>query len=653
MNSLFILALFVILLVPSITTTIGSVGVYSFSVLLKRRLSSPNWARTFLSMSASSSNNANDSDTCSSPVVKRRTSPRKRTPVASVEDSSLLAKKSKTKATEATEPSSCSDSSSRGLYQQWISHNDAAFHHFTPEEAVQIRQALLAWYRQHRRKLPWRGDAPPFDGSTSNTNTKKDSATYNQNATQIPPTPYGVWVSEIMLQQTRVEAVIPYWIQWMESFPTIEALADATEEQVNAHWAGLGFYRRGRMLHQAAQYLVANNNNDNQPVQLPQTVAELQKIPGIGRYTASAIASIAFSRQVPVVDGNVCRVLCRLKGIANHIKAPILKDKLGWELAQQLVEGSSNGDAGEINQALMELGATYCAPSGTGIEPGDPLIEFYLSTKLGEAFLYEQQQQNNNNKDVTIIPNKNNSKKKACPLCHEMGVSDVVQQLAASMEAEDVTTVDAARRCGHAAFPTPPPKLSKREEVLAVAAIQKATSKDETYWLLVKRPKKGLLAGQWEFPSASVWNSSSSDDHKKKKTKQQPAKAKKEVPSIATNVRRKALKTLLADLVDDTAFHGLEQQKLATLKGAPLEHVFSHVRHTMYIEYTTLNNKQEKVDSTSWTTSSGKECRWMRNEDMAEAGVTSGVKKILKAVTAEQTKTQKKESFFQPRKRKK
>ena len=123
----------------------------------------------------------------------------------------------------------------------------------------------------------------------------------------------------------------------MKSFPTVHHLAEATEEQVNAHWAGLGFYRRARLLHQGAKHVVNEYQGE-----LPQTVPELLKITGIGPYTASAIASIAFDVCVPVVDGNVCRVLSRLKGIANHIKAPILKDKLGWDLAEQIVRA---GDA--------------------------------------------------------------------------------------------------------------------------------------------------------------------------------------------------------------------------------------------------------------------------------------------------------------------
>ena len=161
-------------------------------------------------------------------------------------------------------------------------------------------------------------------------------------------------------------------------FPTVQDLAAADPETVNAMWAGLGFYRRARLLQSAAVVVT----NDLEGV-LPDTVEGLLLLPGIGPYTASAIASIACNVTVPVVDGNVCRVLSRLKGIANHIKAPKFKDVWGWTLAKQIVEAGDGSCAGQVNQALMELGATYCAPSGTGMEDGDPLRDYYWSTRLG------------------------------------------------------------------------------------------------------------------------------------------------------------------------------------------------------------------------------------------------------------------------------
>lgn len=177
------------------------------------------------------------------------------------------------------------------------------------------------------------------------------------------------------------------------------------------------------------------------------------------RYTASAIASTAYNVPVPVVDGNVCRVLSRLKGIANNIKAPIFKDKLGWVLAEQLIsanDGSCN--PGEVNQALMELGATYCAPSGTGMEDGDPLKKFYLSTKL--AIELGRAKRNGNLKEVLNVYKSTSC---SCQLCDRDGVSLVITPIIDKLDENTFHDDQILGRAGHAALPTCPPKKKKRE----------------------------------------------------------------------------------------------------------------------------------------------------------------------------------------------
>ncbi|HKE11901.1 MAG TPA: A/G-specific adenine glycosylase [Myxococcota bacterium] len=194
------------------------------------------------------------------------------------------------------------------------------------ERAVALadaRAALLPWYRAHRRDLPWRRTRDP----------------------------YAIWISEAMLQQTRVETVIPYYERFLRRFPDVATLARAPLEEVYAAWAGLGYYSRARNLHRAARSLLEHLGG-----QLPNTCEELMELPGIGRYTAGAIASIAFDRPVPVLDGNVERVLARYLGVREDVRGASGAALL-WEAAAQLVKGSSPG---ALNQALMELGATLC-----------------------------------------------------------------------------------------------------------------------------------------------------------------------------------------------------------------------------------------------------------------------------------------------------
>lgn len=165
---------------------------------------------------------------------------------------------------------------------------------------------------------------------------------------------YSIWVSEIMLQQTRVATVIPYYERWLERFPTVTALADAELDDVLGAWAGLGYYSRARNLHRGAREVVATYEGV-----VPDTAGELRSIPGIGRYTAGAIASMAFGRREPLVDGNVARVLARVYEVDGDIKSSATTRQL-WQLAAGLVPADAPGD---FNQGLMELGATICTPS--------------------------------------------------------------------------------------------------------------------------------------------------------------------------------------------------------------------------------------------------------------------------------------------------
>jgi A/G-specific adenine glycosylase len=192
---------------------------------------------------------------------------------------------------------------------------------FSVSRRTTVRRRLLAWYDRHARDLPWRRTRDP----------------------------YAIWVSEIMLQQTRVAAVIEHYRDFLKRFPTLEKLASAREASVLAVWSGLGYYRRARMLHAAARKVVRELRGE-----IPRTTAGLRELPGIGRYTAAAIASIAFGERAAVVDGNVERVLQRLTGER-------LDGEHVWQAAEELLGPRRSGD---FNQAMMELGATVCLPRG-------------------------------------------------------------------------------------------------------------------------------------------------------------------------------------------------------------------------------------------------------------------------------------------------
>ena len=203
----------------------------------------------------------------------------------------------------------------------------------------EIVQALMDWFAQAGRDLPWRHTSDP----------------------------YAIWISEVMLQQTQVQTVIPYWQRWMKLWPNARALAKADLERVLKAWEGLGYYTRARSLHRAANLLVAQSDG-----QFPRTLDEVRALPGIGPYTAGAICSLAYNQPTPVLDGNVIRVLCRLSGIRQNVGLRKTQQRL-WTEAEELVRTAANippqlnrwaksGNCSSLNQSLMELGATICTP---------------------------------------------------------------------------------------------------------------------------------------------------------------------------------------------------------------------------------------------------------------------------------------------------
>jgi A/G-specific adenine glycosylase len=276
------------------------------------------------------------------------------------------------------------------------------------EERGKFRRRLLAWYDVHRRDLPWRANCDP----------------------------YRVWLSEIMLQQTRVAAVIAHYHEFLRRFPTVEKLAAAREASVLAAWSGLGYYRRARMLHAAAKAIARQHGG-----KFPPTAKGLLALPGIGRYTAAAIASIAFDEPVAVVDGNVERVLQRVAG------KRLAGEEL-WATANHLLDAKRPGD---FNQAMMELGAVACTPRAPGcltcpvlelcatrgelaptakVKPQKKReIQYSIVCRDSEIFLVQR------SRDATLMPGmwelperaeKNGSNGSSLTLRHSITVTDYV-----------------------------------------------------------------------------------------------------------------------------------------------------------------------------------------------------------------------------------
>lgn len=192
-----------------------------------------------------------------------------------------------------------------------------------PKWQASLRRRLIAWYRRHARDLPWRRTRDP----------------------------YAIWISETMLQQTQVATVIPYYERFLQKFPTISALAQASEASVLREWEGLGYYRRARQLHAAAQVMMADFGG-----QFPQQQEQVQSLPGVGRYTAGAVVSFAYDQRAPIVEANTLRVYCRLLAYRADPRSAA-GQRLLWQTAESWLP---RRHAGEFNQALMELGGTVC-----------------------------------------------------------------------------------------------------------------------------------------------------------------------------------------------------------------------------------------------------------------------------------------------------
>ncbi|XP_053394319.1 adenine DNA glycosylase-like isoform X2 [Mercenaria mercenaria] len=323
------------------------------------------------------------------------------------------------------------------------------FHNFTDEETKEVRTSLVSWYNENKRDLPWRRYASHLD--------------INERA-------YAVWVSEIMLQQTQVATVIDYYNKWMKKWPTVQDLAKATLEEVNEMWSGLGYYSRGRRLFEGAKKVAEDLNGE-----MPKDAESLLKqLPGVGKYTAGAIASIAYNEATGLVDGNVIRVLCRLRMIGAESNGQVVTDTLS--LANNLVDPDKPGD---FNQGMMELGATVCTPKS-------PECSTCPLKNNCKAFAQVEQEKRKSS-------DKLGTRKKDTEIVDIECLTDKCQLCLPDTEVYDSSQ-------GVMNYPRKGKKKAAREEsTIVCVTCRKSDSEDE--FLITQRPEKGLLAGLWEFPS--------------------------------------------------------------------------------------------------------------------------------------------------------
>ncbi|KAI0084713.1 DNA glycosylase [Irpex rosettiformis] len=417
-------------------------------------------------------------------------------------------------------------------------------------DSAPLQEALLAWYAgvHEARGMPWR---KPYDAAL--------------NRDQRAQRAYEVWISEIMLQQTQVVTVIPYYNRWMSRFPTINDLAASDIETVNALWKGLGYYSRAARLLAAAKKVVNELGG-----RLPDNARDMEaKIPGIGRYSAGAICSIAYNECVPVLDGNVNRLLSRVLALHANPKAKATLDIL-WTGAEAMVRKSER--AGDINQALIELGATVC-------KVRDPDCNSCPLQHWCKAYRYEH---------------ADDPVRRLCISSPSGAPSASDNALAPTYQVPDIEELcnlcdPLPPRPSVTAFPMKVDRKKAREELDIVNVVEwrHHTGSQDRWFLLVKRPEGGLLAGLHEFPTESSVSKTLS------------ATAMQEIPRRLLSdllmvpprpCRLTSKKTRNAQDHLDTAFSKAEDPlRIASIKSAgDITHIFSHIRKTYRIQWVVL-----------------------------------------------------------------
>ncbi|KAM9621500.1 adenine DNA glycosylase isoform 9-T10 [Morphnus guianensis] len=413
-----------------------------------------------------------------------------------------------------------------------------------PAEIEALRGNLLAWYDKCKRDLPWR--------------------TLAAAETDADRRAYAVWVSEIMLQQTQVATVIDYYNRWMQKWPTLQALAQASLEEVNELWAGLGYYSRGKRLQEAARKVVSELAG-----RMPRTAEDLQKLlPGVGRYTAGAIASISYGQATGVVDGNVIRVLCRLRCIGADSSSPAVVDRL-WDMANALVDRSRPGD---FNQALMELGATVCVPKAPLCGECPVKQHCRARSRVEKELAFASQKLFGK---PAPVPDVEDCGVGGCPLCPP------------AAEPWDSSL-------GVTNFPRKAAKKQPRAVRTATCVLERRGCHGAPEYLIVQRPSSGLLAGLWEFPSLT----------------------------LAQDLQEEKQREALADHLQAWTGRPVAARSLRLI--GEVIHIFSHIHQTYVVYSLPLDGDVTLGPALSPS-------RWVTEEEFHASAVSTAMKKVLKA----------------------
>jgi A/G-specific adenine glycosylase len=424
------------------------------------------------------------------------------------------------------------------------------------QDAHAIANGLEKWFGANKRALPWRRDASDSSKSVNDRG-------------------YATWVSEIMLQQTQVATVVGYYERWMQRWPTVESLSRASLDDVTEMWSGLGYYRRARLLHSGAEMVQRELGGI-----VPSIVSELIKIPGVGRYTAGAVASIAFGRREAVVDGNVVRVLSRLHTIGADPKAKESVDE-HWRLAKRLVDASTR--AGVLNEALMELGATVCKPA--------------------------------------------NANCAQCPISGQCGAFAELQQKRA----------DGDHEWSVAVYPRKVVKPLRRDEHWRVFIVELVDDDAQPpRYLFVKRADTGLLARMWQFVRIQVEGAPTDAPSS------MPSQLFVFFESMGIKLRVSSPSNSNASSSSSSSASSSPSSSFRTMtlidckSMGSCTHLFTHIRHLLHVCHVTAS----AVDALSGDGDT-ETVRWLSAEQMESAAISTGTKKAF-ALLAKSQKRQRK-----------